>query len=147
MQPRVFSLALLAGFALTAVLLAMVGVYGVMNYLIARRTREIAVRMALGARRVEAVRLVFAGALRLIGTGVALGLSGALVTSSLLPTLLYSVTPRDPLTFVAAPVLLFGVAHTGVVLPREAPPRCSLRSSRCGASSFAHAMVTAILTR
>lgn len=104
-QPR-FTTVLLAGFAGLALVLAFVGVYGVMSYTVSQRAPEIAVRMALGARRQEVVRLVAAQSMALAALGVLLGLSGAAAGTGLMDELLVGVTPRDPATFGAAAAIL-----------------------------------------
>jgi predicted permease len=95
-----------------ALLLATLGVYGVIAYAVARRAREIGIRVALGARPPDVVRLILGEGLGVIGFGVALGLVAAVVTARLLGSLmpLYGVQPTDPLTYAAVPVLLLGVA-------------------------------------
>jgi putative ABC transport system permease protein len=107
---RTFVMELLGGFALVAVLLAAVGLYGVVSYGVATRTREMGVRVALGAQRGDVVGLVLAGGLRLITIGVALGLAGAALSTRFLGSLVFGVSPIDPPTFAAAAALLIGVA-------------------------------------
>ncbi len=115
--PRVFNLRLLAGFAATALVLCVLGVYGVISYSVTQRRREIGVRMALGAQRVDIVRQVLARGVRAVAIGVALGAAGAVVAGRLLQQLLYGVTPRDPMTFAAAASLLVAVAMLACYLP------------------------------
>jgi len=86
-------------------LLAAIGIYGVMAYLVAQRTREIGIRMALGAGRHEIVRLVIGGGGRLIGVGLLMGLAGVVVVERLARTLLFGVTVWDPATLLAIAVL------------------------------------------
>jgi putative ABC transport system permease protein len=107
---RLFVMRLLAGFALVAVLLAAIGLYGVVSYGVAQRTREVGVRVALGAQRRDVLRLVLSSGLSLVGVGVGLGLVAAFVATRLLGTLLFGVSPVDPLTFAAAAALLTTVA-------------------------------------
>jgi len=114
---RRFYMVLLALFAVVAMSLAVVGVYGVMAYGVQQRRREIGIRMALGATRDRVVRMVLSDGLRMVGTGVALGLVAALGLTRLLQSLLYSVGPRDPVTFVAAPSLLIFAAVVACALP------------------------------
>jgi putative ABC transport system permease protein len=107
-QPR-FTALLLAGFALLAMLLALVGVYGVMAYVVSQRTREIGVRIALGAERRDVVWMVVRHGVVLAGIGIAIGLAGAAAGTRLMERLLFGVSATDPLTFLAAAVAL-GVA-------------------------------------
>ena len=107
-QPR-FTALLLTGFALLAVSLALVGVYGVMAYVVSQRTREIGVRIALGAERPDVVWMVVRHGLTLAGIGIAIGVLGALLGTRLIERLLFGVSATDPITFVAAAVAL-GVA-------------------------------------
>ena len=115
-QRRFYAL-LLAGFAALALMLAAVGIYGVIAYSVQRRRREIGVRIALGATRERVVAMVMRQGIVLVVTGTAIGLAGAAVLTRLLRGLLFSVTATDPLTFIAAPVLLVGVAVVACVLP------------------------------
>ena len=107
-QPR-FTALLLAGFAVLAMLLALVGVYGVMAYVVSQRTREIGVRIALGAERQDVVWMVVRHGVVLAGIGIAIGLAGAAAGTRLMERLLFGVSATDPLTFLAAAVAL-GVA-------------------------------------
>jgi putative ABC transport system permease protein len=120
---RLFVMRLLAGFAIVAVLLAAIGLYGVVSYGVAQRTREVGVRVALGAQRRDVLRLVLSGGLSLIGAGVALGLAAAFMTTRLLGALVFGVSPVDPLTFAAAATLLTVVA----LLAHWVPVRRALR--------------------
>jgi predicted permease len=114
---RRFMMGLLASFAVLAVVLASVGVYGVMSYLVARRTQEMGVRMALGARASQVVRMVLGQGARTIIVATVLGLGAALLATRLLESQLYGVPSRDPLTFVVAPALLAAVALIACWLP------------------------------
>jgi putative ABC transport system permease protein len=115
-QPRDRT-ALLGAFALVAVMLAAVGVYGVMAYGVTERRREIGVRVALGANARDVVRLVVGGALGMTAIGVGIGLAGGLAASRVLGSLLYGVGATDVPTFIVAAVLIFGVAGLASWLP------------------------------
>ena len=118
---RRYVLSLLAAFAAVALVLATVGVYGVVSYSVVRRTREMGVRMALGAERLDIVKLVLARGLVLASVGTALGLAGAFALSRLLSSFLFEVSPLDPTTFVAVPlVLLLTTALASYVPARRA---------------------------
>jgi predicted permease len=114
---RRFSMILLVAFATLALLLASVGIYGVISYVVGQRTHEIGIRMALGARQLDILRLVLSGAGRLAVIGVAVGLASALGLTRLMANLLYGVGPNDPLTFIAVPVILISVALLASYLP------------------------------
>jgi putative ABC transport system permease protein len=107
---RLFVMRLLAGFAVVAVLLAAIGLYGVVSYGVAQRTREVGVRVALGAQRRDVLRLVLSSGLGLVAAGVAGGLLVALVTTRYLGALVFGVSAVDPATFAAAAALLTFVA-------------------------------------
>ncbi|PYX28288.1 MAG: ABC transporter permease [Acidobacteria bacterium] len=114
---RRFSMILLGTFAALALLLASVGIYGVLSYVVGQRTNEIGIRMALGARQFDILRLILAGAGKLTLIGVAVGLVCALGLTRLIASLLYGVGPRDPLTFIAVPAILISVALLASYLP------------------------------
>jgi putative ABC transport system permease protein len=114
---RRLNTALLGSFAAVALLLAVVGIYGVMSYAVAQRRREIGVRMALGAQKSDVLALIIRGGLRLALLGVAIGLVGALALTRYLSSLLYSVTATDPVTFLTVAVALMGVALFACWLP------------------------------
>ena len=101
-----FSTILLAAFSIIGLLLAAVGVYGVLGYSVTERTREIGVRMALGAEPRSIAALVVGGGVRLVGVGLLIGLAAALASSSLLKTVLFGIGPRDPLTLLLIVALL-----------------------------------------
>jgi len=121
-QPR-FSMLLLAAFAGLAVALAAVGMYGAISYSVAQRTREIGVRMALGAHRVEIFRMVLIQGARLAGLGVGLGLVAALAVTRLMARFLYGVEPFDPLTFIGVSGLLIAVAMVACYVPARRATR------------------------
>jgi putative ABC transport system permease protein len=118
-----FTMALTLGFALIALLLAAVGVYGTMSYAVAQRTREVGIRMALGARRVEVVRLILRRGLSVIAVALAAGLAAAFGLAPLLRQQLYGVVPLDPVTFLAVPLVLTGVALMACYLPARRAAR------------------------
>jgi len=114
--PR-YRTALLALFAFVALVLASTGIYGVMSYSVSQRTHEIGVRMALGARRSDVMKLVVLQGMTLVVIGVGLGLLGAIALTRVMSTLLFGVTARDPLTFAAVGALLVVVAFVACYLP------------------------------
>ncbi|HEY2431873.1 MAG TPA: ABC transporter permease [Vicinamibacterales bacterium] len=120
---RRFVTRLLAGFAAVAVLLAALGLYGVVSYGVAQRTREVGVRIALGAQRGDVSRLVLRSGVPLVAAGLAAGTAAALVTTRYLGSLLYGVSPVDPATLLSSAVLLAGVA----LLAHWIPMRRALR--------------------
>jgi len=112
-----FSLILLGGFAGLALLLAGIGIYGVLSYLVGQRTREIGVRMALGAQRLDVLRMVLGDGARMTMVGAAIGLVAALALTRLMASMLFGVRPTDPVTFAAVAVLLCGIALFACYLP------------------------------
>jgi predicted permease len=118
-----FAMLLLATFAAVALTLGAVGVYGVVAYAVERRTREIGVRMALGARASDVLAMVLREGGTLTGIGIALGLSGALGTSRVLSGFLFGVTTTDPLVFVSVPAVLALVAVGACVIPARRAAR------------------------
>ena len=117
LAPRRFNMIVLGVFAVVALLLAVVGIYGVMASLVAQRTREIGIRVALGAGRSHVMTLVVGHASMLAGIGVAVGLAAAMALSRVMSGLLFGVGPMDPVTFVATGVLLGGVALAASYVP------------------------------
>jgi putative ABC transport system permease protein len=115
--PRRLSVVLLGVFAGVAVLLASVGIYGVMSFLVVQRTQEIGVRMALGAQRGDVLKLILGRSLKLISAGAAIGLVVALMSTSMLQALLYNVSAFDTPTFVLVTIFLAAVALTASYLP------------------------------
>jgi predicted permease len=117
MAQRRFSMILLGAFASLALVLASVGIYGVISYLVARRTQEIGIRMALGAKRGDVVRLVLRDGIRLAFGGICLGIVCALALTRLMSQMLYGISATDPATFVAIPTLLLLVAMAACYIP------------------------------
>lgn len=117
LAPTRFAMALLTAFAGVALVLAAVGLYGVIAYGVAQRAHEIGVRVALGARPGAIVARVVAGGLRLAAVGVALGAVLAVATSRVLGSLLYGVNPADPVTFVAITLLVVAIALVASYVP------------------------------
>lgn len=115
-RPR-FQAALVGFFALSGLLLSVIGLYGVIAFIVAQRTQEIGVRMALGATRISILRLIAAEGIRLIVLGGALGLMVSLVTAHMLQSLLFHVSASDPLSFFAVTVLLALVALCATLFP------------------------------
>jgi len=115
--PQRLSAAALGGFAGGALLLAAIGLYGVLAFVVAQQTREIGVRLALGAKRGQVLALVVERGMRLVAIGLVLGLASALGAARLLRSLLYDTQTYDPVTFVAVPVLLAVVSFCACYLP------------------------------
>jgi putative ABC transport system permease protein len=116
---RRLNLWLLGIFAGVALVLSAAGLYGVISYLVAQRTREIGVRIALGAQTKDVVGLVMRQGARLTVVGIALGLLGALFFTRVLESLIYGISSRDPLTFIAIAVLLAAVTLLATWIPAE----------------------------
>jgi len=104
-------------FALTALLLAGLGIYGVISYLVSERTHEIGIRLALGAQRSDILGMVVRQGLGLAIAGAAVGLVCALIVSHLMAGMLYGVRPSDPVTFAGVALLLIGVALLACYIP------------------------------
>ena len=115
--PQQFTTQLTGAFALLALVLAVIGVYGVMSYAVAQRTREIGIRMALGAGRSQVVRMVVGRGIRIIAVATVLGLAAAYAAARLIRGQLYGVSANDLVTFVAVPVALAAVAALACYLP------------------------------
>jgi ABC-type antimicrobial peptide transport system permease subunit len=108
---------MVALFALTALLLAGLGIYGVISYIVNERTHEIGIRLALGAQKRTIMRMVLSQGLRLAIAGAGVGLACALFVSHLMASLLYGVMPTDPLTFAGVALLFIGVALLACYVP------------------------------
>ena len=121
-QPRL-SVMLLAGLGGLALLLAVIGIYGVVSYSVAQRTQEIGVRMALGATRRHVMRLVVGQATALVVAGVVLGVGASLALASVIRTMLFEVSERDPATLAAIAAGLTAVGVLASVLPARRATR------------------------
>ena len=117
LRTRRFNLTLVSIFAISALLLAAVGIFGMMAYWVSRRTNEIGIRMALGAQRNDVLQMVIGQAIKLVLVGVAIGIVGALALTRFLSSLLYGVRPADPLTFIAVSLILIAVALLACYIP------------------------------
>ncbi len=117
LEQRRFSMDIVAAFAVTALLLAALGIYGVISYIVNERTHEIGIRLALGAQPADILKMVLRQGLSLAIAGAAVGLLGALIVARLMAGLLYGVRPTDPLTFAGVALLLIGVALLACYIP------------------------------
>jgi putative ABC transport system permease protein len=112
--------------------LASLGLYGALSYSVAQRTQEIGVRMALGARTGDVLRLVVGDGIKLTAIGLALGMAGAFAAARVLKSMIYGVSPTDPLTFIVIPLLLIFVALLACWIPaRRATKVDPLVALRC----------------
>jgi ABC-type antimicrobial peptide transport system permease subunit len=125
MAPARFLLILIGVFAIIALLLAAIGLYGVLSTAVRQRTAEIGVRLAFGAPTASIQRLFVAEGLRLSAAGIGLGVAGALLLSRLLSSLLVGVTPTDPGTYGAMALLFLGIAAVAAWLPARRAARLS----------------------
>lgn len=121
-QPR-FRTVVLTAFSILAFVMASIGVYGVINYLVIQRTREFGIRMSMGATQTDVLRLVLRRAAALIGAGAFLGVAGAVLLVRFITKLLFQTAPVDPLTFAAVPVVLAIVALTASYVPARRATR------------------------
>jgi len=112
-----FTMLLLSIFAGTALLLATIGLYGVISYSVAQRTRELGIRIALGAQRSDVLRLILRQGMTLVAIGVVAGLAASIGLTRLMATLLYGVSATDPITFLALSIMLLSVAFVACWLP------------------------------
>jgi predicted permease len=123
MAERRFALEILAFFGIIALLLASIGIYGVMAYTFSQRTREIGIRVALGAQRSHIMRMALGEGMILVALGLAAGLFGALLLTQFLRSMLYAVKPTDPITFIAIAALLTSVALLACFIPAQRATR------------------------
>ena len=123
MAQRRFALEILAVFAGVALLLAAIGIYGVMSYAFSRRVHELGIRIALGAQRVDILRMALSEGMRLILFGLIVGVIGATILTRFLRTLLFNVTATDPLVFVSIATLLAAVALLACYIPARRATR------------------------
>jgi len=114
---RRFPMLILTAFAMTALLLAVVGLYGVVSYTVAQRTHEIGIRLALGAQSADVLRLIIGQGIKLVACGVAIGLAAAFALTRLIQALLFGVRAMDPLMFVSIALLLASVALLACWIP------------------------------
>jgi len=114
---RRFSADLVGGFAGLALLLASIGIYGLLAYTVGQRSREIGIRMALGAQREDVLRMFLRKGVALAGVGIIAGVVLSAFTASMMSSLLYGVRPHDPAVFLIVPLLLFAVAALASYLP------------------------------
>jgi len=121
-RPR-FEMLLVGFFACTGLVLAVIGLYGVISFFVVQRTQEIGIRMALGASRADIAQLVLSNALRLIVPGVLLGLTLALALSRVLSSLLFNVRPHDPAAFAAITALLVSISFLAALIPGSSAAR------------------------
>jgi putative ABC transport system permease protein len=120
---RRFALELLGIFAVIALLLAAVGIYGVMSYSFSQRTHEVGIRIALGAQRLDILRMALGEGMRLVVIGLASGLVGAAIMTRFFQSMLFNVVPTDPVTFVSVSAILVGVAFFACYVPAKRTTR------------------------
>jgi len=133
-----FTMTLLAVFAALALLLASIGIYGVLSYLVGQRTQEIGVRMALGAQRLHVLRMVLKDGIRMTLIGIGIGLVAALCLARFMSSMLFGVKPTDPLTFGVVAVLLCAIAMLACYVPAR---RAQSGSDHCVAAPIAEIAV------
>jgi predicted permease len=122
---RRFSADLVGGFAALAMLLASIGIYGLLAYIVGKRSREIGIRMALGARREDILRMFLRKGVALAGVGIVAGVAFSASTASMMASLLYGVRPHDPAVFLIVPLLLLAVAVLASYLPARRATKVS----------------------
>ena len=117
LAPTRFAMTLMSAFALVALVLAAIGLYGVLSYMVGQRTHEIGVRMALGAARRSVLEMIVGRGARLATLGIAVGALASLGLTKAIADLLYGVSPTDPVTFVTVAAFLFGVVLLACLVP------------------------------
>jgi putative ABC transport system permease protein len=127
-----FTVALFGIFSAVALVLAIVGIYGVISYGVAQRTQELGIRMALGATQTDVLKLVVGRGLALAGVGIAIGLIAAFTLTPLLKSLLYKVSPADPMTIIGSAILFLVAA----LLASYLPARRAMRVDPMGAVRY-----------
>lgn len=120
---RRFALELLGVFAVVALLLAAIGIYGVMSYAFSQRTHEVGIRMALGAQRLDILRMALVEGMRIVVIGLVVGLAGAAVMTRFFQSMLFNVAPSDPITLLSASAVLAGVAFLACYIPAQRATR------------------------
>jgi putative ABC transport system permease protein len=120
---RRFALELLGVFAAVALLLAAIGIYGVMSYAFSQRTNEVGIRMALGAQRRDILRMALGEGMRIVVIGLASGLVGAATMTRVFRSMLFGVGPADPMTFLCVAAILAGVALFACYIPAQRATR------------------------
>jgi len=121
-RPRLYA-ALVTSFAIIAVMLAVIGIYGLIAYVVTQRTHEIGIRLALGATRGKVVAELFVQGARLVVAGLVIGVGGAIVLRGVVSTLVFGVKPGDPVTYLSAALLFLGVAFAAVMIPARRASR------------------------
>jgi putative ABC transport system permease protein len=131
-SPQRFNMLVLSVFAGIGLLLAAIGIYGVLSYAVTRRVHEIGIRVALGAQRGQIVGLIVGQGMTLALAGAGIGIAAAYALTSVLSSLLFGVTPTDAATFVAVPALLLGVAFAACYIPARKATRVNpMEALRC----------------
>jgi ABC-type antimicrobial peptide transport system permease subunit len=129
---RSIAMTLLAAFAALALLLAALGIYGVLSYLVAQRRQEIGIRMALGARRMDVLQMVVSEGMQWSIVGVAIGLSAAFALTRVMSSVLYGVSATDPVTFAFVSLLLIVISFIACYVPaRRAAKTDPMTTLRC----------------
>jgi ABC-type antimicrobial peptide transport system permease subunit len=116
-EPRLFSTAVIASFALAALLLAGLGIYSIVGFSVASRVQEMAIRIALGSRRGDILRLVLISGAKLAAMGALVGMAGAAAVASFVRSYLYQVSPFDPAVLILAAIGVFGLALVASAMP------------------------------